>query len=252
MPQMGKMSFRGPNIKPFKMPGMPGMPKIPSVSGWFSSSPRSSRSSPESIDTSRPPQLSMPSPRGRFRVPSWRPGSPTSWRPGMPTRSGVASAMNTATQPFRKIGRSVGSIGSSFKGPTISGIKLPDTSWSTTKEKYGETLDPAAEARSTAYEGSYFATALVATQAFVSRNYGHIMLIIILCIAASLLCTGIYMYYKRTREVKRDVQEREWGVCRTVDEVLRRQKQENAKTTRPPMKYYPVVSQQLRTVKVYD
>ena len=160
--------------------------------------------------------------------------------------------MNTATQPFRKIGQSMGSIGSSFKGPNLSGVRLSDRSWSTNKEEYGETLDPAAEARSNAYEGSYFATALVATHAFVSRNYGHIMLIIILCIAASLLCTGIYMYYKRTREIKQDVQEREWGVCRTVDDVLRRQEQENAKTTRPPMKYYPVVSQQLSNVTRYD
>ena len=160
--------------------------------------------------------------------------------------------MNAATQPFRSAVRAVGSIGSSVKGLKLSGRRLPDTSWTTNEEDYGTPLDPVSNAHAEAYEGSFFAAALVATHTFVSRNYGSIMLVVILCVAASLLCAGLHMYYKRTRQIQRDVQEHEWGVCRTVDEVLRHQKQAIAKTTRLSTKYHPVISHDLKHVEIYN
>jgi predicted membrane protein len=128
---------------------------------------------------------------------------------------------------------------------------MPETSWSSNDEDYGQAVAPSVRTTSTPYEGSYWATFIVSTQAFVARHSAILLLLIVLCLAIVLLCAGLYLQNKQVRDRERDAKEREWGVCRTVQDVLRNDEQEKA-LRRPKMKYYPVVAPNLRRMVVLD
>ena len=175
--------------------------------------------------------------------------------PSIPAREWndtVQEGMRGAVQGLGQgLGHGLSAVQAPFRNVHLPNIKIPNTTWSSNDEDYGQTITPPAQATTTPYEGSYLMTALVATQAFVAKHYAVILILVILCVAGVLLCAGLYLQGKEARDRARDVKEREWGVCRTVQDALRQQEQAEARK-KPKMKYYPVAPHDLRKVVVYE
>jgi CHASE3 domain sensor protein len=201
----------------------------------------------------RPPTINMSLPSGRNLFPSSDAVSApfSSLWSRLPSPPSVSSVRGSVTSPLQRLGERLDSVTSPLQNMKRPHIKIPDTSWSSNDEDYGQLVAPPVQTTSIPYAGSYWATFIVSTQVFVARHSAILMLLSVLCLAIVLLCAGLYLQNKQVRDNERDAKEREWGVCRTVQDVLRNDEQEKARII-PKMKYYPVVTPDLRRTVVLD